>query len=324
MNELPLVSVVVPVYNVEKYIERCVKSILNQSYKNIEIVLVDDGSTDKSSRIIDNIAKNEDNVVVVHKKNSGVSSARNVGIDTSSGDYIMFVDGDDWVEVDYISCFLDVLIDTNSVIAMNTNYFYDNGVCKKDFDGIKVLDSDTVAEYIYRGKIFVAVWNKIYSANFLKNHNIRFNENIWFGEGMLFNIDCLAHVRKVAVIGRNLYHQVANPNSAMRNFNIKSYYCGIESLKLQKKTCAAFSCNVNNALDLHMYGYNRSIIEGLVRTDNVKNYKDEYYKCIKQLRKNIMIPLKYEESLKSKIKWLLYFINPGFMAKIMIKRTNKH
>ena len=93
------ISIIVPVYNLEKYLPRCLNSVCNQTYKNLEIILVDDGSTDKSSDICDNWAKKDSRIIVIHKKNGGVSSARNAGIKKATGEYIHFVDGDDWLEL---------------------------------------------------------------------------------------------------------------------------------------------------------------------------------------------------------------------------------
>ncbi|OUQ56652.1 hypothetical protein B5E58_10530, partial [Tyzzerella sp. An114] len=93
------ISVIVPIYNVEKYLNRCVDSIINQTYKNLEIILVDDGSPDNCGKICDEYAKKDNRIKVVHKENGGVSSARNVGLNIATGDYIGFVDGDDWIDL---------------------------------------------------------------------------------------------------------------------------------------------------------------------------------------------------------------------------------
>jgi len=93
-----LISVIVPVYNVEKYLENCIDSILNQTYKNLEIILVDDGSTDKSSEICDNYSQQHSNIITIHKKNGGLSDARNKGIDAANGKYISFIDSDDTID----------------------------------------------------------------------------------------------------------------------------------------------------------------------------------------------------------------------------------
>ena len=105
------ITFIVPVYNVEKYIYRCVQSILKQSYSNIEVILVDDGSTDASGEIIDEMASEDVRIKVIHQKNSGVSTARNSGLMTASGEYILFIDGDDYIESDYASYFMGLIVD---------------------------------------------------------------------------------------------------------------------------------------------------------------------------------------------------------------------
>lgn len=323
MENTPLVSIIVPIYNVEKYIYKVVESLCDQDYKNIEIILVDDGSPDNSPMIIDELALKNDRIVVVHKRNGGVSSARNAGLSIAEGKYIMFVDGDDWVDSTYVSFFVNMVEGSNYVLGMNKNYYLDSGKKKVDNDQISIFDNNMVAEAIYNGEIFVAVWNKIYNRQFLEENNLRFNEDIWFGEGMLFNIECLQYTNEIAVCEKSLYHQTPNQGSAMRAFNLNSFLCGIKSMEMQKQIIELFSENVNNAWELHLYGYNRSIIDGLIKTDTVNDNKAVYKKYVKLLRKNIQIPMKYERRNKAKIVWILYFINPRLMSKLMRNRQNR-
>ncbi len=118
-----LVSVVIPIYNVEKYIMKTVESVIQQDYSNIEIILVDDGSPDNSGKIIDELKKKDPRIICIHKENGGVSSARNVGIDAASGKYVTFIDGDDWVEPNYISYLLSLVLKYDCGIGMNKNNY---------------------------------------------------------------------------------------------------------------------------------------------------------------------------------------------------------
>ena len=113
-----LISVIVPVYNVEKYLPQCLNSIINQTYKNIEVVLVDDGSTDDSGNICEEYKKNDERIIVVHQKNSGLSAARNVGIEISTGEYITFIDSDDYISPDYIENLYSALEQYSADIAI--------------------------------------------------------------------------------------------------------------------------------------------------------------------------------------------------------------
>ena len=127
-----IVSIIVPVYNVEKFIFKTVNSILNQDYKNIEIILVDDGSPDNSARIIDELAKKDNRIVCVHKENGGVSSARNAGLKIATGEYVTFIDGDDWVEPNYVSYLLNLVEKNKCEIGMNKNNYSDDNMNSSD------------------------------------------------------------------------------------------------------------------------------------------------------------------------------------------------
>lgn len=313
------VSVIVPIYNVERYIKRCVKSLINQDYYNIEIILVDDGSPDGSGSIIDDLSREDNRIVVLHEKNAGVSNARNKGINAANGEYIMFVDGDDWVEPNYVSYFLNLILQNNCSIGMNKSNY---SLSKDNFSSKEyIVTAEKAIEWIYLGDLFVAVWNKIYRTSLLKNNIIQFNKEIWYGEGMLFNIDCLQFTDNVAIGEKSVYHQTFNPDSAMRKFNLNSNYCGIRSLDIQKKHWVKKNDNIEDAWIYHKYCFNRSIIDGLVRSDMVKDNKDAYASCVKDLRRRILIPLKMETNIKKKISWLCYFISPMFMAK---RSSRKH
>ena len=265
-----LVSIIVPVYNVEKYIDKCVRSLLKQDYGNIEVILVDDGSPDKSGYIIDRLKEEDNRIVVIHQENHGVSSARNAGMAVASGEYITFVDGDDWVDANYVTYFVDLLEKSSCDVAMNkNNYSGCNDISNNNFS---VISAEKAIEWIYLGDLFVAVWNKMYRRSVLEENYIKFNERIWYGEGMLFNVEFLQHVNSVAVGESAVYHQTFNPDSAMRKFNLKSNLCGIKSLELQKEAWIKKNIDIEKAWEYHRYCFNRSIIDGLVRSNMILEY----------------------------------------------------
>lgn len=306
------VSVIVPIYNVEKYIGKCVDSIRNQDYPNIEIILVDDGSPDKSPQIIDEMASNDDRIKVIHEKNGGVSSARNRGIAAATGEYIMFVDGDDWVDDDYVSYFVDLIEKHGCDIGMDKN----NYMVEKTMSVDKSyrVSAEKAIEWIYLGTLFVAVWNKIYKTSLLRESGVLFNEEIWYGEGMLFNIECLQCVEEVAIGEKAVYHQTYNPDSAMRSFNLESNFCGIRSMELQKDVWKKKSRAIKRAWTYHRYCFNRTIIGGLVDSEIVDENREVYDECVRNLRKGILIPLSVERNPRKIMGWLMYFANPMLMA----------
>ena len=313
MPENVKVSVIVPIYHVEQYISRCVRSIMLQDYKNIEIILVDAGSPDHCGKIIDELAETDDRIIVIHQNNRGVSSARNAGLRKSTGHYVMFVDGDDWVETDYVSYFLKLTDNGRFQVAMN-KHFYDDRTSKST-DLRYTVSSEKATEWIYSGEMFVAVWNKIYSRSFLQEHQILFNEEIWYGEGMLFNIECLSKTDEVAIGEKSVYHQTNNPNSAMRKFNLESNLCGIRSLELQKQLWNKSTRAIEMEWLYHRYRFNKTIIDGLIRSDTKKEHLDIYKECLRNIRSDILLPIKMEKRLKAKIWWICYAVCPSVLAK---------
>lgn len=166
---MDLISVIVPIYNVEPYLRRCVNSILTQTYQNLEIILVDDGSPDNCPAICDEYAKKDTRIKVIHKTNGGLSDARNVGMKASSGDYLMFVDSDDWVEKGAVECLYQLLLSSNAQIAIGGMQRIENQtnrILKSDFDGTKnivsMTNSQAMKEFFQNG---CAAWGRLYRRN---------------------------------------------------------------------------------------------------------------------------------------------------------------
>lgn len=221
----PLVSIIVPVYNAEKYLPRCIKSILDQTYANIEILLINDGSKDKSSRICKDYAGSDARVKVIHKENGGVSLARNTGIDASCGDFIVFVDSDDWIEKTAIEHMVAATFRVKTEIVMMSFDNRNNKVIIPDF-GIKCnrLDIQT-SEAVRWKKLFEhgishTVWGKLFSSEIIKEKNIRFNPDITYGEDAKFLFDYLNNCEKIYVSDEVIYHyNKLNENAATRKFH---------------------------------------------------------------------------------------------------------
>lgn len=201
------ISIIIPVYNTERYLERCITSLLDQTYKNLELIFVDDGSTDKSIEILKNAQKNDRRITVISQKNSGPSAARNKGLSICTGQYIMFCDSDDTVKPNWC----EVLYQT---IKVNPDSWVICGM--KVFDvNEKILDIKKAKGGIYSKKdyfqIFMnglsgAVYNKIYCAWVLKKYNIKFDISRRLGEDVLFNIDYFTYMKNIVVIEKELYN----------------------------------------------------------------------------------------------------------------------
>lgn len=171
-NNLPLISVVVPVYNVEPYLDRCVKSIVSQTYKNLQIILVDDGSTDKSGEMCDEYSKKDTRIIVIHKKNGGLSDARNVGIEIANGQYITFIDSDDSVENDMIEYLYYLVKNYNCRMSLCTHaiVFNDGDKIKRIGNGIeeKLTDKECIERMCYHKFIDTSAWAKLYETSIFK------------------------------------------------------------------------------------------------------------------------------------------------------------
>lgn len=195
MNK-PKISVIVPVYNVEQYLPRCIDSILAQTFKNFELLLVDDGSQDSSGRICDEYATKDNRIIVFHKENGGVSSARNVGLSHASGEWVCFCDSDDYVSDTYLHN-LDKQIICSKQIIM-TGYDIIDSEIKNKLSNI-CLNGEEFIKYLLEKKIIFnsEPWGKLYNLKLIISNNIYFPNNINLGEDAIFNIkyyclcDCL-------------------------------------------------------------------------------------------------------------------------------------
>lgn len=309
------VSFIVPIYNVEKYIKKCVESILCQENIDIEVILVDDGSPDRSGRIIDELASEHECIKVIHKKNGGVSSARNAGMCISKGDYLLFVDGDDFIEPDYAVSFVGLIEKYGVDVAFSYKFFVNDDSSYNPVLRDGTISGDEACTQLYLNKIGVAVWNKIYKRSFVEKNRIRFHEEYWFAEGMTFNIECFLKSNKIAFTEKTIYHQTANANSAVRKFRLDSWYCGRQAMIYQKELINKCHKDVLDAWNYHYREYNYSILRGIIKSHSEEEYQNEMRLCIKNLKKDVLYPIKVNISIRMKIKSILIFLNPIFMAK---------
>ena len=220
---MDLISIIVPVYNVEKYLIRCIESIINQTYKNIEIILVDDGSTDNSSKICDEYKNKDKRIKVIHKINGGLSSARNRGLDIAKGKYIGFVDSDDYISPNMYEILYKELIDNKSDIVVcnfdrkeDFNFVINNYKVKK-LNNINVIKENIKNDINYNIYIDDYAWNKLYKKELFKN--IRYPIGKYFEDiGTTFKL--LSNSKSVIYIDCILYKYIKRTDSILGNPNI--------------------------------------------------------------------------------------------------------
>ena len=216
------ISVIVPVYNAEKYLQRCIDSILTQTFIDFELLLIDDGSKDKSGEICDEYANRDNRVKVFHKENGGASSARNLGLDYANGKYVVFVDSDDYISASYLDCFYQILLKYNDVdlIIQSPIYTSTNGALKsreipsKVYDGVNIL-----SDFVTDGNLdFTEPHSKLFRLNLIQENNIRFNEKVIVGEDGIF-IACFLRYCKMIISSEDVgYHYVKSDMSIQRRF----------------------------------------------------------------------------------------------------------
>ena len=276
-------SIIVPVYNTGKYLSKCLDSILNQTIKDIEIIVVNDGSKDNSKEIINNyVKKYKKKIVFIDKKNGGQGSARNVGIKKASGEYIGFVDSDDFVESSmYEEMYNTAKENDSDVVICSISDYYEKNDSKKDVM-LNLKEKVTIKEAIINS--VPSVVNKIYKRELLQNSNISFNENIWY-EDLPYSMQIIVNAKKINYVDKAFYNYFHRNESTMHNKNItknldiiKAYDILINYLK-ENNLYDKYKDEIDFILLKEIY---LATINRVIRTNNKHSEKK---KIIKQIRK---------------------------------------
>lgn len=275
----PKISVIIPVYNAQNHLAKCIDSLIVQSYCNLEIILIDDGSTDNSPTICDSYAGKDDRIVVVHKKNAGVSEARNTGIRYSTGEYICFLDSDDFVEKDLIEdAVRNALIHQCDIVVWG---FYADYLDKKG-QLVKTVVYETPVNGKYSQENFKClpldyqfincmgyVWNKMYDVNIIKKSHALFDRDVSIGEDLLFNSAVLAVSQSMIFLKKPYNHYVQRSNNSLG----KKYYPNYIEIKM--KILNALN-NLLNAWEVEpakikrlISNFNLKVLTGTIR--NISN-----------------------------------------------------
>ena len=251
------VSIVIPVYNAQKYLNKCLDSVCTQTYKNLEIVVVDDGSTDESYKICVDYTKKFKNIRIIKKSNGGVSSARNRGIDEIKGEYVLFVDSDDWIEKDTV----EKLVELYEKFNVDVILFGVAKICKEKiikctkYNEVKITEIKKMinkfAELI-RNEQINSPFNKFFKTEIIKKNNIRFNKNITIGEDLLFNIEYFKMINSMYISNYILYnYRLDNENSITKKY-IKNKY---EQLSIVREKIKEFALYIKSDKLYKTYKY---------------------------------------------------------------------
>lgn len=321
-----LVSVIVPAYNVAKYIEKCLESILLQSYQPLEIIVIDDGSNDDTKRIVENLAINNNLIKFYHQENKGVSAARNCGIEHSVGDYLIFVDGDDYLAKDFIEYMVDLVKKTNAELCLSTDCYTKINEKQCSSDKIRILSPAEGARLLLSPEVKVGCWNKIFKKSLLTENNIYFSTSLFYGEGLRFITQSAQLANKVGVGNRKVYYyRRNNESSATTKFNIDSLINGEKSIDTIEKTLLLDDKDLKRMLCFHRTLFYLGAIVRLKSEGVHKKYK-EYYKRWKSYVRRNSRKFIFDKnlSLYRKVLVLLGWINPGFVSFLDKKRRKRN
>lgn len=327
--EKPVITIIVPVYNVEKYLNQCLDSVINQTFNNLEIILINDGSTDDSPRICDEYLKKDSRVRVIHKTNEGVSIARNYGINAATGEYLMFLDSDDWLEKNTcLIAYKATQMHSADVVLWSYVREFDGQLKKKNIfnEQLIVFNDDEVKNQLHRRMIgmygkelskpenadaLVPVCMKLYRTNIIKKNNIKFVDlnKIGTSEDALFNLQVFEFVKKAVYINEYFYHyRRDNISSVTTLYKTHLYEQWGYLFNLIKKYIEDHNLNetylqaLNNRIALSIIGL------GL---NELKNKEDEFKK-IKRI-KSIVSSKRYRDAYKTlklkyfPIHWKIFF-----------------
>lgn len=259
------ISVVVPVYNAEKIIERCVKSIVSNDFKDLEVILIDDCSKDNSLEVCKRLSDEYSNVRYLHNEmNQGVSYTRNRGIYEANGEYTMFVDSDDWIDNDYYSSFIKAVDKyPNSMIIcgyVNHDEKFNNRTDNVIWNEDKTENLYNIKEQlknIYDKTLLQQLWNKVFVTKIIQNNNIRFDESISIGEDLRFILEYIkvSKINDVVFINKPMYHYMRDQNESLM------YKVGLESVEEPLK---------NLKLLYELIGYSEELVEQTLLKDREK------------------------------------------------------
>ncbi len=347
------ISVIIPVYNAEKYLSMCLDSILQQSFQDFEIIAVNDGSTDNSGRILTKYAKKDKRIQVISQVNAGVSAARNAGMRVAQGEYISFVDGDDYLAPEMYQELWEELKNNNwPEIIVFANYEVHNGEAELNQTGLrqcKEMQGEEISFRYYISHLCNTMWDKLFSRQFLQEHNVWFAEGVPLGEDGIFAMECGAYQPRVCLVPKAYYYyRLFSENSTMSSASgLDREFLGIEYLQRQQFYIEAAEDD-KIAMDMKICGnlhYRYNLLPKEKRVENLpylvlfRDYLIGKY-TLKELRQNRpyvrlckLIKLKGKDPLPNVGQWIFSLRNSTdkthkilvlFGVRIKVKRRAVH
>lgn len=322
---MPKVSVIVPVYNVAEFLPKCAESILGQTHRDLELLLIDDGSTDGSSEVCDAVAGVDRRVRVFHRDNAGVSAARNAGIGVARGEWICFVDGDDWVHPEYIEYLVGLAEWAEAPIASMGGLETDFGDCRlrKETREVWTGEQAVLATLCYR--LPIGCYARIFKRSSLVGAGVRFFEELAIGEG--FNFNCLAFqaVDRVAIGNRRLYHyRKDNANSVTTKFDVNKWENGIHAIELIKQHMKFVSDEFELSWQYAWWRTHSDAYDLVVLSRSEDKCPDFYHRVLDVTRSQWKSALMVPVSAKDRLRAIVMGVCPRAIPWAMLQRRKLH
>ena len=304
----PLISIIVPIYNVELFLEECVNSLIKQTYTNLEIILVDDGSPDRCPLICDEYKKNDNRIVVIHKENGGLVSARKAGVLAAKGDYISFVDGDDFVAINHYKNIVDAITLFDADIITTDYSSYNNGVINNHLQLLRygflekeeirnsLQDKMISGERFFCFNILPSVWTKCIKKELAFKYQMMIPDSIVMGEDSALSYPCIKNANSICHIDENGYYYRIRDNSISRSYDshlLERIKCLIDYL------CVHIDYKSNQMIDYISYLTTLVIVNSFKGEKNIKNSFNDLIgfmtdKKIKYALDNSRVPNKFK------------------------------
>lgn len=319
-----LFSIVVPIYNVEKYLSQCIESVLNQDFSDFELILVDDGSTDSSGEICDEYAKNDDRIRVIHKLNGGVSDARNIGISKANGEFVCFLDSDDFMAKFAISDLADFLMNNDNIDMITCAHIdeYNDGSTK-----VQLLPLDSLTENMNRSEFLLklynsngaywAPWKNLYRKSVIEKNNLKFEKGLNCSEDCDFFMEFVNCGEKFTIFNTPIVHYRIDREGSITNNVSKSAL--LDRLKVYSK----HYCIFNNLGDTHQYMkvfFSNKFANGIYPLYQLTN-KTEINEVTTYIKENKSI-LKDTKGIKYAFAKIVWKLLGFYMGSKILRRVN--
>lgn len=316
-----LISVIIPVYNGEKYIARCIDSLLSQDYDNLEVIIVNDGSNDRTADIINKY--NDNRIILVNSSNKGVASARNTGLYNASGKFVIFADSDDWYNKNTISKMMEIQMSINSdlvIFEYSRNLTVDIEYCKS-YKVVELSQEEALNKVISPDGFYGSVWGKLFRLDLIKQINLHFNNELHVGEDLLFVVEYILESKKVYYSNLKVYNYFANSESILHTLTDETFYKRLDILKTYEYI---LSLNINNTeiINKIISIYTRELCDWHYQAEKLGKI-DIAKEISHKIRPYLSVFLKNKTfSLKTKLAALLKYKTPQVVT--YFKRSDRY